>query len=200
MSSSSRCAGLDGLIAGRRRALRRLALALPVAAAARAAGAQTLATAPAEVQAALPGARLHGQARLRFFGLHVYDIRLWSAAPLREGDALRAPIALEIEYARALQGAQIAERSLAEMRRVGTVGQADGARWLVQMKQLFPDVKAGDRITGVHRPAEGASFYLNGRLAGELRDADFARLFFAIWLAPGTSEPRMRAALLGLVQ
>ena len=198
MSSSSLCAGPD---AGRRRALWRLALALPVAAGARAAGAQTVAmtTVPAEVQTALPGARLHGQAKLRFFGLHVYDIRLWSVASLPEGDALRAPIALEIEYARALQGAQIAERSLAEMRRVGNVGQADGERWLAQMKQLFPDVKTGDRITGVHRPAEGASFYLNGRLAGELRDAEFARLFFAIWLAPGTSEPRMRAALLGLV-
>ena len=67
------------------------------------------------------------------------------------------------------------------------------------MKQLFPDVQAGDRITGVHRPGVGARFHVNGRLAGEVRDADFARLFFAIWLSPRTSEPQLRAALLGSV-
>ena len=32
----------------------------------------------------------------------------------------------------------------------------------------------------------------------EKRDAEFARRFFGIWLAPETSEPRLRAALLGL--
>jgi hypothetical protein len=33
---------------------------------------------------------------------------------------------------------------------------------------------------------------------GEVRDATFARLFFGIWLSPRTSEPQLRAALLGL--
>ena len=154
--------------------------------------------APAEVRAELPGARLQGQGRLRFFGLHVYDIRLWAAAPRRGDDVLRVDAALEIEYSRRLSGPLIAERSLAEMRRVGEVSAADGERWLAAMKQLFPDVQAGDRITGVHRPGQGARFHLNGRLLGEVRDAAFARLFFAIWLSPKTSEPQLRAALLGL--
>ena len=59
-------------------------------------------------------------------------------------------------------------------------------------------MRAGDRITGVHLPGEGARFFVNGRLQGELRDADFARLFFGIWLSPRTSEPALREALLGL--
>ena len=65
------------------------------------------------------------------------------------------------------------------------------------MTRLFPDVRAGDRITGVHRPGTGARFFVNGRLQGELPDADFARLFFGIWLSPRTSEPALREALLG---
>jgi len=153
--------------------------------------------APAEVQNDLPGARLQGQARLRFFGLHVYDIRLWTATPLRGSDALRSSAALEIEYARQLKGSSIAERSLTEMRRVGEFSASDGERWLALMRQLFPDVQAGDRITGVHRPDEGARFHVNGRFAGEVRDAAFARLFFGIWLSPRTSEPQLRTALLG---
>jgi hypothetical protein len=66
------------------------------------------------------------------------------------------------------------------------------------MLQFFPDVRPGDRITGVQRPDGVVRFFLNGQLRGEKRDADFARRFFGIWLAPVTSEPRLRAALLGL--
>jgi hypothetical protein len=153
--------------------------------------------APREIQADLPDARLQGQARLRFFGLPVYDIRLWAATPLRGDDALRSSAALEIEYARKLLGPLIAERSLTEMQHIADIAAADGQRWLAMMKQLFPDVQAGDRITGVHRPGEGARFHFNGRFLGEVRDATFARLFFGIWLSPRTSEPALRAALLG---
>ena len=64
------------------------------------------------------------------------------------------------------------------------------------MTRLFPDVEAGDRITGVQRPGEGARFYFNAALRGEVPDAEFARRFFGIWLAPQTSEPALREALL----
>jgi Chalcone isomerase-like len=69
-------------------------------------------------------------------------------------------------------------------------------RWEAQMRALFPDVKTGDRITGVHQPRTGAVFWSNARLLGEIRDPAFAKLFFGIWLAPQTSEPQLRQALL----
>ena len=191
MSSSSRCASPERLTR------RKLLMSLSAALSAPRASAQAKPLPPAEVQAELPGASLQGQGRLRFFGLHVYDIRLWTALPLGGEAALRANAALEIEYARHLKGPLIAERSLTEMQRVGEVDAGDGQRWLAAMTQLFPDVQAGDRITGVHRPGVGVRFHVNGNLAGEVRDADFARLFFAIWLSPRTSEPQLRAALLG---
>ena len=83
------------------------------------------------------------------------------------------------------------------MQRQAEIATDTGARWLDAMMRLFPDVRAGDRITGVHRPGTGARFFVNGRLQGELPDADFARLFFGIWLSPRTSEPALREALLG---
>ena len=194
MSSSSRCASPEVLT--RRGAL--AALAAAACAPGIGAKAATLEP-PTEVQADLPGARLQGQGRMRYFGLHVYDIRLWAPAPLRPDDAMRANAALEIEYARHLVGTLIAERSMAEMKRIAEVASADAERWLETMKRLFPDVHAGDRITGVHRAGEAARFHFNGRLLGEVRDAQFARLFFGIWLSPRTSEPQLRAALLGQV-
>ena len=186
MSCSSRCAGPE------RRRLLALAAAWPFAPFA---WAQT--AAPPELVADLPGARLQGQGTLRFLGLRVYDALLWTREPLAATQVERAMLALELRYARSLRGPLIAERSIEEMRRVGEFDDEQAQRWLSAMKRLFPDVNAGDRITGVHQPGERARFYFNGRLVGDVRDAAFARLFFGIWLSPRTSEPQLRAALLG---
>ena len=83
------------------------------------------------------------------------------------------------------------------MKRQGGAGEEQGERWLASMKQIFPDVSKGDRITGVQRPGESTRFFVNGTLRGELRDAEFTRRFFGIWLAPQTSEPKLRQSLLG---
>ena len=64
------------------------------------------------------------------------------------------------------------------------------------MAALFPDVKAGDRLTGVQQPGRAARFFFNGQFRGEVVDAEFTRLFFGIWLSPRTSEPALRAQLL----
>jgi Chalcone isomerase-like len=152
---------------------------------------------PAELGSELDGARLQGSARLRFLGLSVYEARLWSAVPVASGNWAAAPLALEIEYARSLSGQRIAERSLEEMRRQGEIATAAAERWLGAMKTVFPDVREGDRITGVHRPGVGLRFFVNGVLKGEVRDAEFARLFVGIWLSPRSSEPAMRDALMG---
>lgn len=155
------------------------------------------AAAPTEVRQLWPTPHLQGQARLRFIGLHIYDIRLWLQEPLRGNAWAQQPLALEIAYARNLDGVKIAERSLTEMQRGGPLDDATSARWLAEMKRIFPNVKGGDRITGVFQPGQAAVFSHNGRPLGEVRDARFAQAFFGIWLAPHSSEPQMREQLLG---
>lgn len=161
---------------------------------------EPVAAAPAEVRGTLKQPILQGQGRLRFLGLRVYEARLWVPAgqPV-EGDTrlLPHPLALEIRYQRSMQGSQIAERSLQEMRRQGDMDDAVATRWLQAMKTLFPDVVDGLRITGVHLPGVGAQFYVDGRLRGSVDEPEFARRFFGIWLSPQTSDAKLRAALLG---
>ncbi len=160
-------------------------------------GARARLAVPAEVIAALPGARMQGSARLRFMGLKVYEARLWSGATAIDEDWAGSPLALEIEYARTLKGSAIAERSLAEMRRQGEIDAATGQRWLATMVQLFPDVRQGDRLTAVNRPGVGLVLFANGQLRGAVDEPAFAQRFFGIWLARQTSEPALRSALLG---
>ena len=153
---------------------------------------------PAEVRAALPGARLQGQMRFRWFGLTVYDTRLWVAGePIRAQDYATRPFALELVYARKLGGADIADRSVDEMRRIDRVEDRQAGDWRAAMEAAFPDVVSGDRLTGLHQPGRGARFFHNARPTREVADAEFARLFFGIWLSPRSQEPALRQALLG---
>lgn len=152
-------------------------------------------SAPAEVMAELPAARLQGRARLTWMRLTIYDARLWVGAGFSAEAFAQSELALELEYARSLRGEAIAERSLEEMRRGGAI-EAEAA-WLARMRTLFPDVTRGDRLTAVHRPGQALRLYFNGKLRGEVDDLDFGPRFLAIWLGATTSEPQLRLALIG---
>lgn len=145
----------------------------------------------------LAGLTLRGQGRFRYFGLSIYDARLWSAESVDPARWAELPLTLELQYARSLVGREIAKRSLAEMRRQASISDAQGQAWLQAMEAAFPDVKAGDRLSGQHEPGAGAQFFFNGQARQRIADAQFARLFFGIWLSPQTSEPALREQLLG---
>jgi hypothetical protein len=134
--------------------------------------------------------------RLRVWGFEVYDARLWTPVGFRHGAYAQFPFALELQYLRKLEGSAIASRSIDEMRRVGSFSDAQTQSWLAAMRELFPDVRQGERITGINLPGVGAEFWVNGQRAGVVKDPAFARLFFGIWLDERTSEPKMRAQLL----
>jgi hypothetical protein len=78
------------------------------------------------------------------------------------------------------------------------LSEAQAQRWLADMRRVFPDVRPGDRIAGLHLPGQSARFWQDGRPLGEVADAEFGRRFFGVWLAPTTSQPAMRLSLLGL--
>ncbi len=176
-----------------RRSVLLAGLAMPFALAARAASRPL----PPEVAERLPQARLQGSGRLTFFTLHVYDARLWAGPEFKPASYHQQPLALELEYARSLDGKAIAERSIEEILRQAEIADSKAASWLARMSAIFTDVQAGDRITGIQRPNEATAFFLNGRPTGEIRDAEFTPLFFGIWLSPKTSEPGLRKALIG---
>jgi hypothetical protein len=151
---------------------------------------------PAEVRIELPQSRKWGSARMTYFFFRVYDMHLWANADFDASRYDQLPLALQLDYARSLDGVKIAERSMTEMLRGGEIAADKQSSWLAAMTKAFPNVVEGDRITGVQIPAVATRFFVNGRLTGEVRDAEFTRLFFGIWLSPRTSEPKLRAGLL----
>lgn len=145
---------------------------------------------------ALPDGVKSGEATLRFLGLQIYNARLWTPSAFDVSQVASQPLVLELEYLRGFRAAAIADRSIVEMRRAGSFTDEQARRWNTEMQRVFPDVKSGDRLTGIHQPGVGAAFLHNDRPVGTIEDPEFARLFFSIWLGPDTSEPNMRRQLL----
>ena len=152
--------------------------------------------APPEVQTILPSAVLSGSTRFTYWGFSVYDASLWVLPDFEARYFERHRFALHLQYLRNFTNAAITERSVDEMARQASPTPQQRALWNQWLRDAFPDVRAGDRITGINRPGEGALFLTNGQQTGMVPDPAFARLFFGIWLASETSEPAMRTALL----
>ena len=149
---------------------------------------------PSQVLALAPNLKVQGGGELTFFGISVYDGYYWS--PTR-GWTQDGPFALDLHYHRALDGAKIAERSVSEIAKLGYGTREQRARWGEEMRRMFPDVRRGDRLTGVNLPGGVVRYFHNGKSIGEIADPGFARAFFGIWLDPKTSESGFRQLLLG---
>jgi hypothetical protein len=146
----------------------------------------------------LPQASPLGSGSFRWFGLKLYDARLWAERRSFNGNEwMRTPLALELTYARTLYGARIAEASIDEMKKLGLGSAAQHRAWLDAMKQVFPNVEEGTQLIGLYQPGHATRFYRDGVAVGEVADPEFGPAFFAIWLHPRTSAPKLRAALLG---
>jgi hypothetical protein len=153
------------------------------------------AAAPPEVRDNLPAATVGVVSRFTFLGFQIYDASLWTTPGFTPAEYAKHAFALELSYLRDFTGEAIADRSVQEMRRQPGVTEAQLRTWKLQMQQVFPDVRKGDRLTGLHRPGMGAAFLFNGKPGGTIADEEFARRFFGIWLSAESSDTRLRDAV-----
>lgn len=135
-----------------------------------------------------------GDGVLTYLFWDVYRATLY--AP-RAGWRADAPFVLTLAYMRDLEGSDIADRTISEIRDQGYRDEKKLAAWLGRLLDLFPDVAAGDTLTAV-RDAQGRTIFHRGpEHIGTITDPVFTTRFFDIWLGEKTSEPKLRRALLG---
>lgn len=209
MSCSTPSASRSATDAGERTGSRRAALRRAARLAARLAATALLVPAAAPGLAAvatlpprwlarrLPGCRLAGQGWFRWWGFQVYRASLWVGPRGLDPARLGAlPFALELRYARALVGRDIADESARLIARLGLGSAEQRSRWLAAMRRLFPDVRAGDRLTGLYLDdPPRTEFFRDGLLLGSVPGPAFAQAFFAIWLSARSPAPALRRAL-----
>ena len=144
----------------------------------------------------VPSAKKVGEGRLTYLFWDVYDATLYAPkGSWQEGK----PFALQLSYLREIEGKKIADRSVEEMRNQGIKDEVKLATWHAQMRNIFPDVDEGVRLTGVYTEKGEAVFYKGDREVGRINDPEFSKAFFDIWLNEKTSAPDLRRKLLGAV-
>jgi len=144
--------------------------------------------------------RLVGQQRFTYWGFEVYDASLWASAPFVAEDWAKQVLVLELRYLRDFKGADIAQRSMDEMQGQRLLSNTQQSSWSTTLQSLIPNVRAGERITGIYNPDKGMQLLHQDRVLGELRDPELAQRFLGIWLAPETSQRKLRQQLLAGAQ
>lgn len=156
-----------------------------------------LAHAPASAYPAGPGTDLSeeiGSSSYSVAFVSLYDATLWGP---EEEFRWEQPFALELSYSRKIRGDKLAETTISEMARLTGKTEKDFAMLTGPLGKCFPDVVRGDRITGVSRGQNTASFYHNSRKTCDITWPDFRSQFFGIWLGENSRAPLKSAELRG---
>jgi hypothetical protein len=143
---------------------------------------------------------LVGQQRFTYWGFEVYDASLWASATFVAEDWATQLLVLELRYLRDFKSADIAQRSIDEMQGQRALSATQQSNWSATLQALIPNVRAGERITGIYTPNKGMQLLHQDRVLGELRDPELAQRFLGIWLAPETSQRKLRQQLLAGAQ
>lgn len=152
-----------------------------------------LAQADTLIEKHIPHAQVVATARLTVLLFDIYDASFYTVYGKPE---VKPPFALKLSYLRDLKGEKIADRSAEEMRHQQLVSEVTLADWHTQMRQIFPDVKKGDAITGIYKDNAQCTFYKNNTLIGQMNDGQFCDMFFDIWFGEKTTAPGLRKKLL----
>lgn len=142
----------------------------------------------------IPDAELVGEGRLKYLFWSVFDAALYAPGGNWSKDQ---PFALSLSYLRDLDGESIVDASIDEMRKQGMTDEATLERWRDEMAGIFLDVDDQTTLTGIVNADGHAVFYRNGEPAGVISEAAFSQRFFDIWLGEKTSNPALRARLIG---
>lgn len=138
-----------------------------------------------------------GEARFSKLFFKVYDATLYAPGGHWQADQ---PFALSLRYLRDFKHDDVVGRTLSEIRGQGYTNEARLADWKRQLLAIFPDISAGNEITGVRDSKGQTVFFLGSKRIGVVADIEFTQHFFDIWLSSKTSEPALRRQLLKLDQ
>ncbi|MBP7546450.1 MAG: chalcone isomerase family protein [Corallincola sp.] len=140
-----------------------------------------------------------GEGRFSRFLFDIYDARLFAASSSWPGQLQQAlPVALELTYLRDIEAEDLVEATADQWQLQSQwANHPQQSQWLASLRQLWPDVRRGDRLAVLVDEEGLTHFYHNGSAIGVVSAPEFGRAFLDIWLSPQTSAPDLRAQLIG---
>jgi hypothetical protein len=136
-----------------------------------------------------------GEAQLKVWIWSLYRAQLLSPDGNYQPD--RYPLLLSLSYQRDFASKQLLDATEQEWQRLAVCHDSPCQSWLIQLDELWPDIKKGDNLSLYAPTADSGHFYLNGRHLGSLHGDKFGEKFLAIWLSPNSRFEDQRLNLIG---
>jgi hypothetical protein len=148
---------------------------------------------PAPLKEREPALTVLGSTTLHWFGIHVYDIALYT-----QGNpyTTNTTAVLSLRYAISIKHKKLQETTLQEWKRLGQGTPEQRQKWIDLLDTIWPDIKSGQSLSAFRQQDGPTAFYFGDRLLGEVSDAAFGPAFFAIWLDKDCRYPKVRKGLL----
>ncbi len=137
---------------------------------------------------------LIGESDLKYFGLKVYHIELWSE---RVQFSYAQKSAIIISYNMNFAKDDLVKRSILEIERNHILAASEREFYQQELLKVFNSVKKGDKKTAIFLPNQGVEIYHNDQFVGKISDLKLARFFVDIWLDERSSFAEVTKKLLG---
>ncbi|WP_372871916.1 chalcone isomerase family protein [Shewanella sp.] len=144
--------------------------------------------------APLDGMNRVGKGQMNWLWLELYHASLYTVDGRYQ--AGRYPQALEIQYSRDIKAKELLDATGSEWQKQG-LNESQVKVFLAKLAPLWVDVKRGDTLLLVASDENHGEFFYNGQSLGGVVDTGLMQVFLGIWLRDDTSEPSLRAQLLG---
>lgn len=125
----------------------------------------------------------------------IYKGRLLTTSGKYPVDAEKEQIIYEINYLADISSEDLITRTTEQWQHLGVSADRYQA-YLPQLVSIWPDIVEGDTLSLLINKRM-SYFYFNQNYIGTIEDPTFGQTFIAIWLAENTSQPTLRAELLG---
>lgn len=103
-----------------------------------------------------------------------------------------------IEYLADIKSSDLIERTIEQWKHIG-LKENEYQKYVNTLETIWPNIAEGDSLAMLMQKEESV-FYYNDEYLGTIEDANFGQIFIDIWLSKNTSQPTLRAELLGASQ
>ena len=136
----------------------------------------------------------YGEGKMSFMFWDLYKAELYGKAETFQPE--KTPIALKITYLRDIDKQDLIDATVDQWAHLSYENDAI-PEWSNQLSAIWPDIKEGNHLI-IRVLDDGTSeFYDQNQKIGTMTDTSFGQAFISIWLSENTSEPKLRARLIG---
>lgn len=136
-----------------------------------------------------------GEASFSFLFWDIYRSQLQTTSGRYPIAIEREQLIFQIHYFTEISNDNLIMRTVEQWQHQG-ISKDIYHQYIEKLTTIWPNIEKGDRLAMLMQKNK-SSFYFNDQYIGAINDNVFGQLFINIWLDQSTSEPSLRAQLLG---